>query len=241
MRGPDQYPRPRSSLRPTPGTFLLAALLAGATISVVPLFGMLSAERHEAVDLRPAPDSSWVLAEPVEPRAERAEESRREDRTPPKATDLVPPRAEAPRVESPALAVAIPMNTLTVQVGEVALGFEFAPAPAQALPPPAAPPSPEPPEAPAPVPVAKPVPLYTPKPVYPRHLERRRLQGYVVLLIYVDADGRVSRDPTVLHSEPGDVFVPAAKKAVMRWRFRPATRGGRPVPSTVEQPFRFKP
>ena len=83
------------------------------------------------------------------------------------------------------------------------------------------------------------VPLHQPDPVYPSYAQRNGLEGFVDLVMRVDEEGRVT-DVEVLASEPGSVFVRAARSGVKRWRFRPATRDGRPVPSKVRQRITFR-
>jgi protein TonB len=61
----------------------------------------------------------------------------------------------------------------------------------------------------------------------------------VELVFRVDEDGRVS-DVEVVESEPEGLFVRTAVRAVKRWRFRPATRNGVPVPHRVRQRISFQ-
>ena len=61
----------------------------------------------------------------------------------------------------------------------------------------------------------------------------------VILLVTVDVSGGVE-DVSVLESA-GAAFDGAAVRAARRWLFRPATRGGQPIPSRIKLPFRFDP
>lgn len=62
-------------------------------------------------------------------------------------------------------------------------------------------------------------------PKYPRSAERRSLSGWVDVVFVVTFDG-TTKDIEVLGSEPGDVFVSAATRAVERWEFEPVIEGG---------------
>jgi protein TonB len=66
------------------------------------------------------------------------------------------------------------------------------------------------------------------KPVYPEEGLRAGLEGLVVLEAIVDEHGRVGHDVKVVRGL-GDGFDEAAVTAVRQWRFRPATRYGKPI------------
>ena len=65
-------------------------------------------------------------------------------------------------------------------------------------------------------------------PKYPRAAERRNLSGWVDVVFTVRIDGSVG-DVVVRASEPGDVFVSAAVKAVQKWEFEPVIENDRYV------------
>lgn len=65
-------------------------------------------------------------------------------------------------------------------------------------------------------------------PKYPRAAERRNLSGWVDVMFTVAVDGSVS-NIEVLKSEPGDIFVGAATKAVEKWEFEAVTENGKLV------------
>lgn len=75
-------------------------------------------------------------------------------------------------------------------------------------------------------------------PLYPAAARQSGLEGQVVLQFVVTAEGTVT-DISVVRSEPGTLFVSAARAAVERWRFEPAQRGGVPVAVRVEIPVTF--
>ena len=95
-----------------------------------------------------------------------------------------------------------------------------------------------------------PKPFRIVEPEYPRAARRRRIQAEVVVEVFVDIHGNVS-EPNIIERfllqdgmrqsvaklEYG--LEEAALAAASRWQFRPATRGGDPVPSQHELSFRF--
>ena len=66
------------------------------------------------------------------------------------------------------------------------------------------------------------------QPVYPEEAQRAGLEGLVVLEAIVDERGRVGHDIKVLR-RLGHGCDEAAVAAVRQWRFRPATRNGKPI------------
>lgn len=80
--------------------------------------------------------------------------------------------------------------------------------------------------------------IEAPRPHYPRAARQRGWEGVVVLAVTVDAEGQPAQVAVKLSSGIG-VLDAAAEQAVRRWRFSPATEGGRPVIAAVEVPVRF--
>jgi TonB family protein len=75
-------------------------------------------------------------------------------------------------------------------------------------------------------------------PVYPEEAQRAGLEGLVVLKVEIDEQGRVGH-VEVLRSL-GHGFDEAAVAAVRQWRFRPATRDGKPIKVLHVIPFDFR-
>lgn len=73
--------------------------------------------------------------------------------------------------------------------------------------------------------------------VYPREAKKQGIEGQVVLLITVESDGRVSTARVV--SGPGHGLNEAARDAVLRARFKPATKGGVPVATELRYLYDF--
>lgn len=78
-----------------------------------------------------------------------------------------------------------------------------------------------------------------PLPKYPRRARWRGAEGRVVLAVQVGADGRARS--VVLRQSSGHADLDAAAlKAVRRWRFAPASRGGVSVEGLAIVPIRFR-
>ena len=75
--------------------------------------------------------------------------------------------------------------------------------------------------------IAPPRPLEQPPPRYSEAARRARIQGPVVLALILGEDGRVASLEVVRGLPFG--LSDAAAEAVARWRYEPATLGGRPV------------
>lgn len=75
-------------------------------------------------------------------------------------------------------------------------------------------------------------------PVYPLRARRRGIEGWVKVLLIVEADGRVT-DIDIAAAEPPGVFEQSVRRCVAGWRFRPGTVEGMPVRARVETTIRF--
>ena len=79
-----------------------------------------------------------------------------------------------------------------------------------------------------------------PVPKYPVVALRRNEGGTVLLRVNVGSDGTPTDIDVAQRSGSRDLDR-AAISAVSKWQFRPATRNGRPVASTVVVPVEFRP
>jgi len=82
-----------------------------------------------------------------------------------------------------------------------------------------------------------PTPAHTAAPTFPSDGTGRGLTGSVVVQFYIDETGRV-RMPEIVsadHPELGWIVLPA----IVKWRFEPPLRKGRPVLVKAEQTFAF--
>jgi TonB family protein len=92
--------------------------------------------------------------------------------------------------------------------------------------------------------VAAPVPIYKPEPPYTEQARKDKVQGAVVTEMLVDASGNVaSVRPTAvsLSRNLSDGLDESAIETLRTWKFKPATKKGKPVPVkvTVEVAFRL--
>ena len=78
--------------------------------------------------------------------------------------------------------------------------------------------------------VTAPVLLSKVTPEYPETARRARSEGNVILQARVDEEGHV-RDLSILRGIPGLNL--SSIDAVACWNYKPATRGGRPMPVSI--------
>lgn len=78
----------------------------------------------------------------------------------------------------------------------------------------------------------------TVQPVYPMSAQRNGIEGYVLLRLSIDANGRV-KDVLVVDSEPIGVFERSAREAARRFEFEPARIDGAPAPAALEKKIVF--
>jgi periplasmic protein TonB len=72
---------------------------------------------------------------------------------------------------------------------------------------------------------------------YPREAQKLGIEGTVVLIITIEADGHVSAAHAL--SGPGYGLNEAAEAIMLRTRFKPATRGGKPVATDIRYTYDF--
>lgn len=85
-------------------------------------------------------------------------------------------------------------------------------------------------------PVRKPV--FNPAPDYPLDARRNQQEGRVLLLVQLDANGRVLQ-VTLRESSGWPLLDDAARETVRQWRFSPATPGTATSSSRILVPIRF--
>lgn len=74
---------------------------------------------------------------------------------------------------------------------------------------------------------------------YPPELRAKKLEGQVVVLLFVDQTGKVTRATIEQSSNPA--FEKPALNAVKQWKFEPGMRGGERVASKIRVPLRIQP
>ena len=84
-----------------------------------------------------------------------------------------------------------------------------------------------------------PVPVNRLPPTYPAALLRKGVGGRVLVTAKVDAAGRVT-SASIKQSSGHDALDKSAIQAVGKWKFKPGTKGGKPVPATCVVPFNFE-
>ena len=72
------------------------------------------------------------------------------------------------------------------------------------------------------------IPLVRIPPEFPQRAAARGVEGYVILRFTVTETGSVA-DPEVLRANPPGFFELAAKRAVLRWKYQPQIRDGKPT------------
>jgi len=84
----------------------------------------------------------------------------------------------------------------------------------------------------------EPIPIDRVPAEYPESAQESGLQGSVQVLVTVGPDGRVA-DARIQNCDAPLILCDSALDAARRWTFKPATRFGSPVQSTIVLPFRF--
>jgi protein TonB len=77
------------------------------------------------------------------------------------------------------------------------------------------------------------------EPIYPFQAKKNNIEGSVTLRFIVNTDGNVV-EPKVASSDPPDIFDEAALQAIMKCKFKPAVKNGRPVDVIVIAPMKFE-
>ena len=71
-------------------------------------------------------------------------------------------------------------------------------------------------------------PIVRIEPLYPRKAALRGLEGFVILKFDITSQGTVSK-VNILQASPPQIFNQSAKQALLRWKYKPKTVGGKPV------------
>ena len=78
----------------------------------------------------------------------------------------------------------------------------------------------------------------TPDPVYPAAAQRDGIEGYVVVRLSIDAQGKVT-NVLIVDSDPMGIFERSARNAARRFEFHPARLDGSAVATTVQKKIVF--
>jgi protein TonB len=83
------------------------------------------------------------------------------------------------------------------------------------------------------------VPTFKVQPIYPNALLRKKIGGKVIVSVTVDASGAVTK--VLIKQSSGQAELDkAVQTAVQKWKFKPGTRDGKPVPTTCIIPYTFE-
>lgn len=74
-------------------------------------------------------------------------------------------------------------------------------------------------------------------PFYPFALKKKGITGQVTVQFIVDVKGNV-KNPVVVQSSHREFEAPAIQ-AILKWKFKPGTRNGKPVATRMSMPFHF--
>lgn len=77
------------------------------------------------------------------------------------------------------------------------------------------------------------------RPSYPKDAADQKIEGTVILIVDVAADGTDSK-AVVERAKPAGVFDAAALEAVKKWTFNPEIKGGKAVAGRVRVPMNFR-
>jgi len=86
--------------------------------------------------------------------------------------------------------------------------------------------------------VSDPVPIFRPEPEYSEEARKAKYQGAVLLSIVIGADGKTSQIRVIKPLGLG--LDEKAIEAVLKWRFRPSQKDGRPVAVTANVEVNFR-
>ncbi len=215
------------TLKPPPEPWTVAVKAAAATRDDAP-FDPLEPLRLPTTPIEPPPAEALHDPSPIEDPLDLAAPELVIDAA---ATAAIPP----PLTQPP------PLHRLRRRPAVATANPPEAEPPVAPIAEPVAPPA----ASPATPPVAETVDLAdvatdsAPQPVYPRRAVELRLEGEVVLLALVRADGTVGACE-VETSSGHPLLDGAAQVALRRWKFKPRLRDGAPRPFTARVPFHFR-
>lgn len=84
------------------------------------------------------------------------------------------------------------------------------------------------------------LPIVKVAPMYPARAQSQGIEGWVLVKFTVSESGSV-KDPVVVESQPSGIFDEAAKRAVLKFKYKPRVENGRPVAvPNVQHLIRFE-
>ena len=222
---------------------LVAMLLAGITFFMLPALDALSAKPPEVLEYHPVKTVAMVPQRPPKPVAEEPVKPQREPvsvTAPRPRPQLEMPKTSLPR---PRLSLRTSFN-LPLPAPDLTMDFQVAqevsPLPAQVE---SAPSSLEPhgvrPTFEGDEVDSLPEAISRPQPQFPYRAKIRGIRGKVVVEFVVDEEGRVA-DAAILSAEPSGYFEETTLTTLRKWRFKPALKESRPVPTRMRTTIDFQ-
>lgn len=84
------------------------------------------------------------------------------------------------------------------------------------------------------------LPIVKVSPIYPARAQSQGIEGWVLLKFTVTESGSV-RDPVVIEAQPQGIFDESARRAVLKFKYKPRVVDGRPIAvPNVQQLITFK-
>lgn len=219
-----------------------AFVFTAATMLLLPAMELLSPEPAKSIEFRNINTTVWKAQPAPPPEKPRQNTTKKQDIPKQKPRKAINAPQRARNRPKPKLPVK---NSFTpaLPAPDLALDFNIAQEPVQ-LPTelPASqpePPSPEPSEV-TPDKVfstdqldTQPAVISQIRPIYPFRAKTRGIQGKVNLEFTVFEDGTTG-DAAIISSSPPAIFDEAARQAVLKWRFKPGIKNGKPVVSRMK-------
>lgn len=207
---------------------LNVGLLLAATLLTVMIFGAIGMlhETKRTVTKETASDIDVQLLKKEEPPPVREEEDPfleeperiyKAKKQPPKA-EKAPPKF---KIDAPGLGVDASLSGLAISMSQwedvPAMKFEYGIGEVDQVP----------------------IATFQVPPEYPYHAKRQGTEGVVSIRFLVTREGEVSSF-SVIKATPEGVFDEAARRSVLRWKFRPGVKDGEAVDTWVEMDIEFE-
>ncbi len=72
------------------------------------------------------------------------------------------------------------------------------------------------------------IPLARVNPIYPKRAKMMKMEGYVKLAFTITTQGTV-KDVEIVESQPANLFDASARRALLKWKFKPKMEDNQPV------------
>ena len=209
-----------------PASFLVASIATGLLFISIPLLTKISTITGESEKVPPVLIKQWKPLPPPEPEQEKKLEEQK--RLEPTKKDPPREKMQHPRINLAANSLTSGM-TGTIQINNIlnqdikvtdsrfASAYNFDEVD------------------------RRPRTLKTFQPRYPFEAQQKGIEGRIVVRLVVDSTG-MPQEPEIAEVEPKEaegLFDEAALAGIMKFKFSPAMKGGKPVDCIVRIPFTF--